>query len=58
MLGQADISDRMPGLTPLSWAAKGGHEEVVRMLLERDDLDLNAADGRGRTPLRSGQQGA
>ena len=27
------------GLTPLSWAAKGGHEAVVKILLEWDDVN-------------------
>ena len=25
--------------TPLSWAAKNGHEEVVRLLITRDDVE-------------------
>ena len=28
-----------------------GHEEVVRILLERDDVDPNKPDVCGRTPL-------
>jgi len=38
-------------LTPLSWAVEGEHEAVVKMLLERDDVNPNIADWRGRTPL-------
>lgn len=30
------------GRTPLSWAAEEGHEGVVRVLLERDDIDINS----------------
>ncbi|KAG0639251.1 ankyrin repeat-containing domain protein [Tuber brumale] len=40
-----------PGRTPLSWAAGCGHEEVVKLLLERNDVDPNMADEEGRTPL-------
>ena len=32
------------GLTPLSWAAKGGYEAVVKMLLERNDVNTSIAD--------------
>ena len=39
------------GRTPLSWAAGYGHEEVVRMLLERNDVNPNTADKDGQTPL-------
>ena len=34
------------GNTPLAWAAKSGHEEVVRELLRRDDIDPTS---QGRT---------
>ena len=38
--------------TPLTWAARGGHKEVVKMLLQREDVDPNTADKKyGRTPL-------
>ena len=48
--------------TPLMWAALGGHEEVVKMLLERGDINPNLEDRKyGRTPLiwaaRQGQEG-
>lgn len=40
------------GQTPLSVAATNGRVEVVRMLLERPELNLNCPDGiRGMTPL-------
>ena len=39
------------GRTPLFWAAENGHEEVVRILLERRDIDIEAADELGRTAL-------
>ena len=39
--------------TPLGWAARNGHEEVVRILLGQDDIDPDKPDQYGRTPLRS-----
>jgi len=43
-----DDSDR----TPLSWAAEKGHGAIVRLLIERDDVDVNAKErGYGWTPL-------
>ena len=36
----------------------GGHEEIVRLLLEADDIDVNLSDNVGTTPLhRSAQNG-
>ena len=36
----------------LSWAARHGHEEIVKVLLEREDVNPNKADTEcGRTPL-------
>ena len=40
------------GYTPLAWAALNGHEEVVRILLERDDIDPDKPDEYDQTPLR------
>ncbi|PWW74907.1 hypothetical protein C7212DRAFT_203642, partial [Tuber magnatum] len=39
------------GRTPLSWAARRGHEEVVKILLERRDVDAATQDNDGQTPL-------
>ena len=39
------------GCTPLLWAAKNGHDGVVRLLLERKDVDPNRPNNRGSTPL-------
>ena len=39
------------GRTPLSWAARRGHETVVEMLAARDDVDVDSKDDDGRTPL-------
>ena len=38
--------------TPLSWAAQNGHEAVVRLLVERNGIDINSRDSYYRkTPL-------
>ena len=43
-----DVDDR----TPLSWAAASGHEPIVRLLVEREDVDVDSKDNvHGRTPL-------
>ena len=40
------------GSTALSWAARGGHEAVVQMLLKRKDINPDHAEIKyGRTPL-------
>lgn len=54
-----DLNLRYPldGQTPLSLAAFEGYESVVKILLEREDLDLNFRDQDGRTPLMSAVQG-
>ncbi|KAF8421814.1 ankyrin repeat-containing domain protein [Tirmania nivea] len=49
-MGQADLHDDT-GRSPLSWAAQKGHEAVVRLLLERNDVNVDAKDNRGRTPF-------
>ena len=39
-------------MTALIWASRRGHSEVVKMLLEREEVNPNQADTRyGRTPL-------
>ena len=38
-------------LTPLYWAVLGGHEEVVKVLLAREDVDPNNTAMDARTPL-------
>ena len=40
------------GLTPLLIASWKGHERVVKMLLEREDVSPNTADNIGGTPRR------
>jgi len=38
--------------TPLSWAARMGHEAVVKLLLATGKVDVNSKeDDNGRTPL-------
>lgn len=39
------------GMTPLAWATRKGHEAVVQLLIERDDVDTNIQDNYGQTPL-------
>ena len=46
------------GLTPLSNAAEKGHDTVVRLLLERHDVEVNSKGYDGRTPLSRALSGA
>jgi len=47
-----DRADTEYGLTPLSWAARNGHEGVVKMLLQQEDVNPDYADPEyGQTPL-------
>ncbi|KAH0535997.1 hypothetical protein FGG08_007114, partial [Glutinoglossum americanum] len=45
------------GRTPLSWAARRGHEAVVKLLLAMEKVDLNSKDSSGRTPLSWAAEG-
>ncbi|KAI1847679.1 hypothetical protein JX265_013939 [Neoarthrinium moseri] len=39
------------GRTPLSWAAENGHIEVVKLLLETEQVEVDSKDNGGQTPL-------
>jgi len=39
------------GNTPLSWAARNGHDGAVKLLLEREDVDPERPDSEDSTPL-------
>ena len=39
------------GRTPLSYAAQGGYESIIRLLLSRKDVTADSQDEDGRTPL-------
>ena len=48
--GTTDLKDDN-GETPLSWAAKYGHEAVVKLLLATGKVDVDSTDSQNRTPL-------
>ncbi len=39
------------GWTPLVWAAEGGHDDIVKLLLDTGQVDVNSKDYSGWTPL-------
>jgi len=39
------------GYTPLAWAARNGYEEVVKLLVGREEVNSDVANNDGRTPL-------
>jgi len=46
----ADMADSW-GRTPLMWAAKSGHEELVKLLFRQKDVNPNSKDHDGSTKL-------
>ena len=46
-----NAKNKSVGWTPLMWAVGGGHEAIVRLLIENEDIDINAKAKDGRTPL-------
>jgi len=51
-MGGCDINQTdCTGSTPLAWAAKNGHDGVVKILLRRGDVNPDNPDPYGRTPL-------
>jgi ankyrin repeat domain-containing protein 50 len=54
----ANVNERdQEGRTPLSWAAEGGHQTVVKLLLETGKADVDSRDHNGRTPLSMAAEG-
>ena len=54
LLEREDVSPDRPdndGLTPLSWAARSGHDVVVKLLLEQEGVNPDKPDNNGGTPL-------
>ncbi|KAH0536560.1 hypothetical protein FGG08_006568 [Glutinoglossum americanum] len=47
---ESDLEDE-DGWTPLFWAARYGHTEIVNMLLKSNGVQANRRDHSGRTPL-------
>lgn len=47
----ADSKDTFYDQTPLLWAARNGHDGVVKMLLETSKVDADSKDKYGQTPL-------
>jgi len=51
-MGYSDINERdLGGYTPVAWAARNGHKEVVRILLGREEVDPDKPDNFGIAPL-------
>lgn len=50
MMSNTDEKDTW-GWTPLSWAARSGHEAVIKVLLETSKVDVESKDKYGQTPL-------
>ena len=51
LLEMRDEIDFQKDRNLLSWAAQGGHEAIVRLLLETGKIDIDSKDKLGQTPL-------
>lgn len=47
----ADFDVKDKGKTPLHWAAKNGHMDIVEYLIQQQGLDADEQDNEGKTPL-------
>jgi ankyrin repeat protein len=54
--GEVDLKDK-DGTTPLWWAAKGGHDTMVKLLLGTGKVDIDLKGKDGTTPLRAAAGG-
>ncbi|WDK22134.1 hypothetical protein CGRA01v4_13424 [Colletotrichum graminicola] len=45
------------GVTPISWAARNGQVDAVRLLLSQEGIDPDCCDNSGRTPLSWAAEG-
>ena len=52
----ADMVDAS-GRTPLAWAAENGHEGIVKLLLDRKEVNPDSKDNHGQTPLQRAAEG-
>ncbi|KAL6835632.1 hypothetical protein J3E69DRAFT_319241 [Trichoderma sp. SZMC 28015] len=46
-----DSRDKRTGRTALSWATENGHNDVVKLLLDTNKVNVNSTNGDGSTPL-------
>jgi ankyrin repeat protein len=50
-----NAKDGAEGWTPLHWAARNGHRDVVQFFIVKE-AGVNARDGEGQTPLSYAQE--
>lgn len=51
LLGQKSIQINFKNYSPIHAALSNSHFHIIRLLCERDDIDLNVTDNDGSTPL-------